>query len=116
MASGRASARCGVGAVDEPAGHSDDRVRMVWATVSCPAGCARPRRAVQRQVVGEHGAAQPGGVGEELARRAVLEPGTCLEVADRELDGGGSRWNPSTATVASSTLVTNVWCRQWGHS
>ena len=40
------------------------------------------------EVVGEHGAAEPGGVGEEPARGAVLEPGAVFEVADGELDGG----------------------------
>ena len=40
------------------------------------------------QVVGEHGAGEPGGVGEELTGRAVLEPGAFFEVADGELDGG----------------------------
>ena len=40
------------------------------------------------EVVGEHGAAEPGGVGEEPARWAVFEAGAVFEVADGELDGG----------------------------
>jgi hypothetical protein len=39
-------------------------------------------------VVGEHGACEPGGVGEEPARGAVGETGAVFEVADGELDGG----------------------------
>lgn len=40
------------------------------------------------QVVGEHRAGKPRGVGEEPARRAVLEPGAFFEVTDRELHSG----------------------------
>ena len=40
------------------------------------------------EVVGQHGAAEPGGVGEEPARWAVLEAGAFFEVADGQLDGG----------------------------
>ena len=40
------------------------------------------------QVVGEHRAGQPGGVGEESTGRAVLEPSAFFQVADGELDRG----------------------------
>ena len=40
------------------------------------------------EVVGQDCAGEPGGVGEELARRAVLETGSFLQVPDGEFDGG----------------------------
>ena len=40
------------------------------------------------EVVGEDGAGEPGCVGEEVARGAVLEPHPLFEVADGELDAG----------------------------
>ena len=39
-------------------------------------------------VVGEHGAAQPGCIGEEVPEGAVLEAGALFDVADGEFDGG----------------------------
>lgn len=39
-------------------------------------------------VVGEHGTAQPGGVGEEVPGGAVLEAGALFDVAHGEFDGG----------------------------
>ena len=76
-------------AVDEPAGEGEEPgadgagdgelvVGVDAAEAGGPAG----------EVVGEHGAGEPGGVGEEPARGAVLEPGAFFEVADGELDGG----------------------------
>ena len=40
------------------------------------------------EVVGEHGAGQPGAVRREVARGAVLHAGTFFEVPDVELDHG----------------------------
>jgi hypothetical protein len=40
------------------------------------------------EVVGEHGAGEPGGVGEEPTGWAVFESGTVFEVTDRQLDAG----------------------------
>ena len=40
------------------------------------------------EVVGEHGAGEPGGVGCVVSRRDVFETGALLEVADSELDDG----------------------------
>src|SRR5205823_3739090 len=75
--------------VDEPAGQLEDPSAdgtgdgelLGRVHVTEPGGPAD-------QVVGEHGATKPGGVGEEPARRAVIEPGAFFEIADGELDGG----------------------------
>ena len=62
---------------------------MVRVTVSWSCGVhAAEAGGPADEVVGEHGAGEPGGVGEEPARGAVLEPGAFFEVADGELDGG----------------------------
>jgi hypothetical protein len=40
------------------------------------------------EIVGEHSTGQPGRIGEELARWAVLESGSFFEVANGEFDPG----------------------------
>ena len=75
--------------VDEPAGDREepgaggagDDELIVDADIAEDAGPAD-------QVVGEHGALQPGGVGVEVPGWDVFETGAFFEVADRELDHG----------------------------
>ena len=65
------------------------------------------------EIVGEHRASKPRRVGEELARRAVLEPGTFFQVADGELDAGvvtvkRIRLNSLEIHVRDEAVVTPV--------
>ena len=53
------------------------------------------------EVVGEHGAGQPGGVGEEVPRGAVLEARPLFEISDGELDVGMGTVEGVGATVSS---------------
>ena len=61
------------------------------------------------EVVGEHRAAEPRGVGEEPPRGAVLEPGPFLQVADGELDGGVVAVELVGLDARSSRLVMKAW-------
>ena len=63
--------------------------RSVATTVSWSSGWTSAHQGgPAAQVVGEHGAGQPGAVGAEVARGAVRKPGALFDVTDGELDGG----------------------------
>ena len=88
MASGRGARRVGLPErFTIRAGTASSRVRMVRATVSASTGSPMVARPAD-EVVGQHGALQPGGVGGEVAGGAVFEPGAFFEVADGQLDAG----------------------------
>ena len=61
------------------------------------------------EVVGEDGTGQPGRVGEEVARGAVLEPRSFFEFTDGELDAGMARRKTSASTVSKAVSVTKAW-------
>ena len=71
------------------AGMASSWKRTVRATVSRSMGPgSADGGSPADEVVGQHGALQPGGVGRKVARRAVLQPSSFFEVADGEFDAG----------------------------
>ena len=70
-------------------GTEKNRVRTVRATVKCSAGVSLAQHGGPAdEVMGERGAEEPGGVGEEVSRGHVLESRTFFEVPDGEFDPG----------------------------
>ena len=81
---------------------------MVRATVSCPAGCTSPSRAVQRMRLWSTRRSPARRRWRRTDRTGSAQPGALLQVADGELDRRVVTVNRSTATVGSSTLVMNA--------
>ncbi len=80
----------GAGAVDQAVGDGQ-QLEADGAGPGEPLGGFRLRQGggPADEIVGQDGALQPGGVGREVARGAVLQPGSFFEVPDGEFDAGG---------------------------
>lgn len=76
-------------AVHEPTGQAKDLVADAAGDGELSVGMETTEaRRPAGQVAGEHGASQPGGVGEEAPGRTVQHPCAFFEIADGELDSG----------------------------
>ena len=81
------------------AGHGELFVGMDIAQTGAPAD----------EVVGQHGAGEPGRVGEEAPRGTVLEARPFLEVTDGQFDGGVLAVEEVACDEGRSRSVTKAW-------
>ena len=98
-------------------GRARSRVRMVRVTVSWSSGWTSPSRAVQRMRLWAS-TAQPSqaALAKNRPDGQCSSPAPSLRSRMASSTVAWSRWNWSTSTVGSSTLVMKAWCRQSGHS